>query len=159
MDRKPTRSSGYTMIELLVNLAIIGILTAISISTYITYKEKAKVARVQADLKNIHLAMEALAADTERWPGPNTIGVTADDEIWDLTTPEAGLLSATGAFINWKGPYIQAIPKDPWGSDYFFDPDYYIDGSPVPVVGSFGPDKQGKFSYDSNNIYRLLPAQ
>jgi len=158
MDLKPTRSSGYTLIELLVNLAIIGILTGISISTYITYKEKAKIARAKVDLKKIHLAIEALAIDTEKWPGPNTIGVTTNQEIWDLTTTEAGLLSATNAFTNWKGPYIESIPKDPWGSDYFFDPDYYINGNPVPVVGSFGPDKKGKFTYDSNNIYRLLPT-
>ena len=157
MDQKPTRSSGYTMIELLVNLVIIGILTAISISTYMTYKEKAKTARVQTELKNIHLAIEALASDTERWPGPNTIGVTVDQEIWDLTTPEAGLLSAMNAFTNWQGPYIQAIPPDPWGNDYFFDPDYYINGNPVPVVGSFGPNGAGQNNYDSDDVYRILP--
>lgn len=159
MDQKRTHSSGYTLIELLVNIAIIGILTAISISTYMTYRDKAKVARVQADLKNIHFAIEALATDTERWPGPNTIGVTANDEIWDLTIPEAGLLSATGAFTNWKGPYIQAIPQDPWGNGYFFDPDYYINGNPIPVVGSFGPNGQGQNNYDSDDVYRILPVQ
>ena len=157
MDLKPTRSSGYTLIELLVNLAIIGILTGISISTYMTYKEKAKISRAKGELKSIHLAIEALAIDTEKWPGPNTIGVTANQEIWDLTSPEAGLLSATNAFTNWQGPYIQSIPQDPWGNDYFFDPDYYINGTPVPVVGSFGPNGEGQNAYDSDDIYRFLP--
>jgi len=157
MDQKTTRSSGYTLIELLVNLAIIGILTAISISTYMSYREKAKTARVQAELKNLHFAIEALANDTERWPGANTIGVTANQEIWDLTTSEAGLLSATNAFTNWMGPYLQSIPQDPWGNDYFFDPDYYINGNPVPVVGSFGPNGEGQNNYDSDDVYRILP--
>jgi prepilin-type N-terminal cleavage/methylation domain-containing protein len=113
MDQKPIRSSGYTIIELMVNLAIIGILTAISISTYMTYRDKAKVARVQADLKNIHLAIEARAIDAEKWPEPNTTGVSANQEIWNLSAPEARLLAATSAFTNWKGPYTQSIPKDP----------------------------------------------
>ncbi len=159
MDQKLTHSSGYTMIELLVNLAIIGILTAIAISTYMTYKDKAKIARVHSDLKNIHIAIEALANDTERWPGPNTIGITANQEIWDLTRPEAGLLAATNAFTNWSGPYIQAIPQDPWGNAYFFDPDYYINGNPIAVVGSFGPNGQGQNNYDLDDVYRILPKQ
>ncbi len=157
MEQMSTRSSGYTLIELLVNLAIIGILTGISISTYMTYKEKAKISRDKGELKSIHLAIEALAINTEKWPGPNTIGVTANQEIWDLTSPEAGLLSATNAFTNWQGPYIQSIPQDPWGNDYFFDPDYYINGTPVPVVGSFGPNGEGQNAYDSDDIYRFLP--
>ena len=157
MDPNPTPSSGYTLVELLVNIAIIGILTSIAISTYMSYKEQANLARAKVDLKSIHLAIENLASDTERWPGPNTVGLTADDEIWDLTTPEAGLLSATGAFTNWQGPYIQAIPTDPWGNDYFFDPDYFINGNPVPVVGSFGPNGQGRNDYDSDDVYRILP--
>ena len=124
MDQIPTRSGGYTLIELLVNIAIIGILTAISVSTYMTYKQHAYITRAKADLKNIHLAIEALAVDTEKWPGPNTIGQTANQEIWDLTSDDAGLLSATTAFANWKGPYVQTMPQDPWGNNYFFDPDY-----------------------------------
>jgi general secretion pathway protein G len=159
IDLKLNRSSGYTMIELLVNLAIIGILTGISISTYMTYKEQAKIARAKAELKNIHLAIEALANDTERWPGPNTIGVTANQEIWNLSSSQAGLVSATIAFTNWKGPYMESVPQDPWGSDYFFDPDYKINGDWVPVVGSFGPNKEGQNKYDSDDIYRILPFQ
>ncbi len=157
MDQIPTRSSGYTLIELLVNIAIIGILTAISVSTYMTYKEQANITRAKADLKNIHLAIEALAADTEKWPGPNTIGQTANQEIWDLTSDDAGLLSATNAFTNWRGPYVQTMPQDPWGNNYFFDPDYYINGNAVPVVGSFGPNGQGQNNYDSDDVYRILP--
>ncbi|NIO07824.1 MAG: hypothetical protein GTO40_07370, partial [Deltaproteobacteria bacterium] len=139
-------------------IAIIGLLTAIALSAYAHYKEQANIARVKSELKTIHLAIEALAADTERWPGPNTVGLTADDEIWDLTAPEAGLLSATAAFPNWQGPYIQSIPTDPWGNPYFFDPDYYLSGSNiVPVIGSFGPNGEGQNDYDADDVYRILP--
>ena len=64
MDQIPTRSGGYTLIELLVNIAIIGILTAISVSTYMTYKEHAYITRAKAEKKIIYLAIEALAVDT-----------------------------------------------------------------------------------------------
>ena len=158
MMPKLTPSRGYTFIELMVKIAIIGLLTAIALSAYGRYKEQAKIARAKSELKSIHLAIEALAADTEKWPGPNTVGQTADDEIWDLTSPEAGLLSATAAFTNWKGPYIQSIPTDPWGNPYFFDPDYHLTSTNiVPVVGSFGPNGEGENDYDGDDVLRILP--
>ncbi len=122
-----------------------------------SHKKQAHVTSAKADFKNVHLAVEALAADTEKRPGPSTVGQTADQGIRDLATDDAGLISATNAFINWKGPYIQSIPQDPWGNNYFFDPDDYIDGNAVPVVGSFGPNGQGQNDYDPDDVYRILP--
>jgi hypothetical protein len=103
--------------------------------------------------------MEMLASDTEKWPGPNSVGVTANQEVWDLNSSNAGLVAATGGFPDWNGPYVQSVPKDPWGSDYFFDPDYQISGVDYAVVGSFGPNKVGQNVYDSDDVYLILPVQ
>jgi len=79
--------------------------------------------------------------------------------VWDLNAANAGLVATNGGFPNWDGPYMQSVPKDPWGSDYFFDLDYRIDGKDFAVVGSFGPNKVGKNLYDSDDIILILPAQ
>ena len=44
--------------------------------------------------------------------------------------------------------------------NYFFDEDYNLGGGRVvAVVGSFGPDKVGPFTYDDNNIIVIIPAE
>ncbi len=151
--------SGFTLIELIVVVAIIGILAAIAILAFSSYRDKARIALVRADLRNIQRAMEMLASDTEKWPGPNSVGVTANLEVWNLNLSNAGLVATTGGFPDWNGPYVQSVPKYPWGSDYFFDPDYMIGGVNYAVVGSFGPNEDGKNVYDSDNIYLILPTQ
>ncbi len=150
---------GFTLIEVIIVIAIIGILTAIAIPQYTAYRDKARIALVRADLRNIQLAMEILASDTEKWPGPNSVGVTANQEVWDLNLTQAGLVATNGGFPNCNGPYIDSVPKDPWGSDYFLDPDYMIGGIDYAVVGSFGPNKVGQNVYDSDDIYLILPTQ
>ncbi|MFQ5902999.1 MAG: type II secretion system protein, partial [Candidatus Binatia bacterium] len=106
---------GFTLIEMIVNIAIIGILVAIAIPAYMAFRDKAKIAQAKGDLRNIQLAIEQLANDTEKWPGPNDVGETADKEVWDLKKGTAGLVTTNGAFPNWRGPYIQSVPDDPWG--------------------------------------------
>jgi general secretion pathway protein G len=154
---KPSR--GYTLLELLVVIAVIGILVATAIPLYGRYREKARSVLVYTDLKEIQLGIELLATDTEKWPGPNNVGKVADQEVWDLNAGTAGLVATNGGFPNWDGPYMQSVPKDPWGSDYFFDPDYNINGKNFAVVGSFGPNRVGKNLYDSDDIILVLPAQ
>jgi type II secretion system protein G len=150
---------GLTLLELIVVVAIIGLLTAIAIPTFSSYRDKAKIALVRTDLRNIQRAMELLASDAEKWPGPSDIGVISNQEVWDLNSPQAGLVATNGGFPNWSGPYIDSVPKDPWGSDYFLDPDYMIGGIDYAVVGSFGPNTVGQNVYDSDDIYLILPTQ
>jgi len=154
---KPSR--GYTLLELLVAIAVIGILVATAIPLYGRYREKARSVLAYRDLKEIQLGIELLATDTEQWPGPNDVGKIANQEVWDLNAGTAGLVATNGGFPNWDGPYMQSVPKDPWGSDYFFDPDYNINGKNFAVVGSFGPNKVGKNLYDFDDIILVLPAQ
>ncbi len=149
---------GFTLLELIVNLAIIGILSAIAIPAYIAFKDKAKIAQAKSDLHTIQLAIEQLANDTEKWPGPNNVGQTANKEVWDLNSDDAGLVTGK-KFSNWKGPYMQSVPQDPWGSNYFFDPDYRIGGTDYAVVGSFGPNRCCRNQYDSDDVYLKLATQ
>ncbi len=149
---------GFTLVELMVVIAIVGILSAVAIPQFSAYRDKAKVAEAISDLKNLQRTIELLAIETNRWPGPNAVGVSANQEVWDLNAGNAGLVATNGAFPNWKGPYTSLVPTDPWGSNYFFDPDYRINGVDYVVVGSFGPNKIGQNLYDSDDVVLKIPA-
>ncbi len=154
---------GFTLNEILVVIGIISILAAIAVPAYQSYKEQAKTAQVMEELKRIETALIALGSDTLKWPGPAPIGKEGNTEILDLNSAAAGLVTFTNAadFPNWNGPYVTSVPQDPWGTNYFFDPDYDIPGGPsqVPVIGSFGPNKVGKNLYDSDDVLLRLPCK
>jgi general secretion pathway protein G len=161
MTTKLKHNSGFTLIELVVVVGIISVLSGIAIPAFNKMGDKAKIAEATSDLKNLQLALEILAIDTEMWPGPSAVGEIVNgggNEVWDLNAPEAGLVATDGSFPDWDGPYVPAVQKDPWGNDYFFDSDYDIDGTKYAVLGSFGPNGVGPNVYDDDDIIIILSA-
>lgn len=176
----------YTLVEMMIVVAIIGVLGSIAVPQVIRAVNKAKEKQAEADLEMISTAVRMLAADTGKWPciSSNTLktyttfynGGYWNDEVYDLGTPLAGLMTGTvhvAYGYDWKGPYIHEIPTDPWGNRYEFDPDYrvyygkevgrlsttpnYPESANAPVVLSWGPNRRGSNNvYDADNIYIVV---
>ena len=165
--QKRNVSKGFTLIEILVVIAIIGILASIVLVALNQSRQSARVAKARIELKGLRTAMVSLENDTNEWPGHKTIDDvetgSSGNEMWDLTVDEAGFMGTDGAFPNWNGPYFENIPRDPWGNHYFFDTDYDVDPSGgatwASVVGSFGPNGVGQNLYDGDDVIELLRSE
>ena len=94
---------GFTLIELMVVIAIIGLLSTIVVTSLSTVRAKARDAKRVADIKTIELTLEVYY-DTNRIYPPIVGG------SGNASTNLAGLVPT----------YIQSIPKDPLGSDYAY---------------------------------------
>jgi type II secretion system protein G len=157
MERKLELQKGFTLIELMITIAIIGILAAIAIPNFLAYREKSKIANAESEIKGIELAITDLAIDTNRWPTGSPAGdASAGDQVWDLNDPDAGLVANGDSWQDWFGPYLSVVSIDPWGNNYFFDEDYEIDGVDYVVIGSFGPNRVGPNLYDDDDILIIL---
>lgn len=101
------KNSGFTLIELLVVVAIIGVISSVVLVTTNNARNKAKVAKAQADLDSLYKALLMYNADKNSWP-PGCNNLDTDND-WNLNG-------------DWKSGYINGkIPRDPWGTVYFFD--------------------------------------
>ena len=94
------RDLGFTLIELLIVVAIIAILAAIAIPNFLAAQVRAKVARVQAEMRTLATGLESYRIDNAEYPIGYTAGPqTSWDPLTALTTPVA---------------YITTVPKDPF---------------------------------------------
>lgn len=144
------RSSGFTLIELLVVIAIVGILAAVVLASLSDSREVAKIRKVQADLRNIHTAMEVMFNHTGLYPHKKPQycpPVSASGNEVNLSLPTTGLMVTDGTYPNWHGPYVTDV-TDPWGNPYYLDEDYYC------TAGAAGCN--GNVSTGVSNIFSVL---
>lgn len=102
------RSGGFTLVELLVVLAILGLLAGLVGPRVLGQLGGAKTKTVAVQVKDLEQAAELFKLDVGRFP-------TAAEGLEALVTKPA---SAPG----WNGPYLKkgGVPKDPWGNDYHY---------------------------------------
>lgn len=155
-ELKMKKKEAFTLIEIMTTVGIIGLLAGLGSLAVLKGIESARINEATTRVQMLSAAVLQLAWDTGRLPNGQLRTAGGSTEVWDLTGSGAGLLSASSGYINWKGPYLDAIEKDPWGNPYFFDPDYRIAGVDHMVVGSFGPNGKGRNLYDSDDIYVLV---
>ena len=97
---------GFTLIELMVVVVIIGVLAAVILPNVIGRDDDARVAVAKTDVNNIMQALKLYKLDNQNYP-------SSEQGLQALSTrPTAGPAPA-----NWKG-YIEKLPNDPWGRPY-----------------------------------------
>lgn len=159
-----SKQSGFTLVEIMIAIALIGLLAAIGSVSARNARNKAKAGKALGELQMLATAIDQLAWDTGRWPNGaiRTAGASGANEVWNLSN--SGLINGAGYGDGWKGPYFDDDFRDPWWKDaqgqrirrYFFDSDYDVDGVNRIVVGSFGPNGEGQNVYDDDNLWVAL---
>jgi general secretion pathway protein G len=108
--RRPVRSQlGFTLIEIMVVVVILGILAALVAPNVIRRIDDARVTKAKQDIRAYETALNLYRMDNFRYP-------TTDQGL------EALVKQPTDPNIrNWKqGGYIDGLKKDPWGNDYAY---------------------------------------
>ncbi|MFA9440974.1 type II secretion system major pseudopilin GspG [Uliginosibacterium sp. sgz301328] len=136
---QPRASRGFTLLEMLVVLVIIGMIVSLVGPKLFSKVDSSKVQTAETQVKLLRGAIETMRLDLGVYP-------SAEEGLAVLTIPPGDDKLAR----RWHGPYLEdALPNDPWGNPY----QYVVpgpDGRPFGIY-SFGADgKAGGEGYDAD---------
>jgi general secretion pathway protein G len=118
---------GFTLIELMVVLVIIGVLAGLIVPSLLDRTDDARATAAKTDVNNIMQALKLYKLDNQRFP-------SAEQGLKALVSKP----TTNPPAVNWR-PYLEKLPNDPWGRAY----QYVNPGVKAEVdVLSFGADGQ-----------------
>ena len=104
----PRASRGFTLIEIMIVVVILGILAALIVPRVMDRPDEARIIAAKQDINSVLQALKLYRLDNRAYP-------TTDQGLQALVTKPATAPPPP----NWKaGGYLERLPKDPWGNDY-----------------------------------------
>ena len=104
--RSAAESAGFTLVEIMVVVVILGILAVLIVPRVLGRSDEARQAAAKHDIATIMQSLKLYKLDNGRYP-------TNDQGLQALVTKP----TSAPAPSNWK-PYLDKVPKDPWGNTY-----------------------------------------
>jgi len=128
-QRKRYVRYGFTMVELMAILIIIGLLATVVVTKVASKIDQARITTTKANLKILHSAVNQFKMDTGRFP-------TEDMGLMELIEQPPDVM-------NWEpGGYLETtdLPLDGWGNEFKYEP--FPESGKQFAIRSFGPDKE-----------------
>jgi len=108
--RQVSKIRGFTLIEIMVVVVIIGLLAAVIVPNVIGQVERARVSKAQSDIAGLETALTMFKLDNSKYPG-------TDQGLQALVVQPSD-----PSIRHWKpGGYLKGgVKRDPWGNDYVY---------------------------------------